>query len=235
MTLTRDDKKYWEPSSEVVDWVCSKIPKKAKVLEVGPGHVPFPRAQKFVDIKELPNVSRETLHVCDLAVEPLPFKDKSFDFIYCRHVLEDMYDPFWLCDEMSRVGKAGYVEVPSPIAEMCRGIDGGAPPFRGYHHHRFIGWVTHETLNFVSKFPVIEHLMAEEAKIGEALKKGPKYWNTYYFWSNSIKYRHFQCPADFDIMAQYGNLLSAAMAVSQKSSDEFWQKMTGSKEESNGH
>jgi hypothetical protein len=44
------------------------------------------------------------------------------------HMLEDMYNPFPICAEMSRVAKAGYVETPSPVAELCRGVDGDKPP-----------------------------------------------------------------------------------------------------------
>src|SRR5882672_7035798 len=142
MPLTTTDPHHWAPIPAVVDWLTNRLPPEAKVLEIGPGHAPFFRADTFVDFAPWPiqGVAPEKLVKCDIATEPLPFEDKSYDFIYCRHVLEDMWNPFHLSKEMERVGKAGYIETPSPIAELCRGVDGGAPPYRGYHHHRWVVW-----------------------------------------------------------------------------------------------
>jgi hypothetical protein len=65
----------------------------------------------------------ENFHKIDPISEKLPFADKEFDFVYSRHVLEDSWNPFALCEEMSRVGKSGYIETPSPIVELGRGVD----------------------------------------------------------------------------------------------------------------
>src|SRR5258705_482929 len=122
MALTNDSKKFWHPDPKMIEWLVEKkIPKDASVLEIGPGTVPFRRANAyvdFVDIPELPNLKK-----IDVATGNLPYDDKQFDFIYCRHVLEDSWNPFHLCDEMSRVGLAGYIETPSPMAELGRGVD----------------------------------------------------------------------------------------------------------------
>jgi len=37
----------------------------------------------------------------------MPFPDKSFDFVYCAHVLEHVDDPIRACREIMRVGKRG--------------------------------------------------------------------------------------------------------------------------------
>jgi ubiquinone/menaquinone biosynthesis C-methylase UbiE len=39
--------------------------------------------------------------------EPLPFPDKTVDFLYCSEVLEHIFDPEKFCGEMSRVMKPG--------------------------------------------------------------------------------------------------------------------------------
>jgi hypothetical protein len=161
----------------------------------------------------------------DLASEPLPFPDKSFDFIYCRHVLEDMYDPFLLIREMSRVGKAGYVEMPSPIAELCRGIDGSSPPYRGYHHHRFIGWVHEGEFRLISKYPFVEYLNFAETDIVAALRDGPKHWNTYLLWEDEIKYVHRQNGPDYLLPRDYAMILKGAMDSAMVSNGMFWQKL----------
>src|SRR5690242_10077189 len=178
MALTQNDKKHWAPVKEVYDYLTNVlIPKDAKVLEIGPGHCPFARADVSVDFVDVPGV--KNLVKCDLANEALPFKDKEFDFVVARHVLEDMFNPFPLCAEMSRVAKAGYCEVPSPMAELGRGVDGGSPPFRGYHHHRFIGWIFNKELRFVSKYPFVEYIRLDENRVDESLRQSERYWNTY--------------------------------------------------------
>src|ERR1700738_5157092 len=63
--------------------------------------------------------------ICDR--EPWPFEDNFFDFAVCVTTLEDVRDPVWVCDELSRVARAGYVEVPTILAELGYWIDGEGP------------------------------------------------------------------------------------------------------------
>lgn len=72
--------------------------------------------------------------ICDR--EPYPFADKFFDFVMCSHVLEDIRDPLWVCSEIMRVGKRGYIEVPSRLAESCRGWE--SDRIAGLTHHRWL-------------------------------------------------------------------------------------------------
>lgn len=222
--LTRLDKHYWTPTPQVVAWLRERIAPDAKVLEIGPGYVPFPRADAFVDFVDR-TIAQGPVHKVDVADGVLPFPDKSFDFIYCRHVLEDLYDPFHLCAEMSRVAKAGYIETPSPIAELCRGIDGDAPPYRGYHHHRFMIWKNRDELRFVSKYPLIEYLTFDDGYLAKLLLAGPKYWNTYHLWEDAINVQHRQSPLHFDIPRDYTMLLGDAVKNAVASADEFWMQI----------
>lgn len=223
--LSKDDPHYWHPATDVLDYLNARLPKGARVLEIGPGSVPFARADVFVDFVDVDTVPKDKLIKCDVANEPLPFADKSFDFVVCRHTLEDMFNPFPVCAEMSRVAKAGYVETPSPIAEMCRGVDGTAPPYRGYHHHRYFVWDSGEDLRFVSKYPLIEHMTLEEDKLTNTLRAGARYWNTYFMWSGGLKFRHLQSPLDFDIPREYPNLLNDAFNQSMRATDKFCQQI----------
>ena len=224
MALTQNSKKYWAPVPEVMDYVANVVIKPDdKVLEVGPGHAPFKRANEAVDFVDVPGLSIP-LHKCDMGSERLPFEDKSFDFVFCRHTLEDMYNPFNLVKEMSRVGKAGYIETPSPIAELGRGVDGGSPPFRGFHHHRFVVWAFGKELRFISKYAFLEYLRFDEAQI-DALLKQERYWNTYYLWDGEIISNHLQSPLNFDIPRDYAVVLSQAMERSRESTDIFFADM----------
>jgi len=53
----------------------------------------------------------------------IPVKDKAFDFVICRHMLEHMEEPAVLLKELMRVGKAGYIETPSALMEKLYGWD----------------------------------------------------------------------------------------------------------------
>jgi Methyltransferase domain len=222
--LTEQDKKYWPPIDALTVWLCSRIKDGERVLEIGPGYVPFPKASMFVDYKELPLPKEQTVSV-DLNETRLPFADKSYDFIYCRHVLEDMYNPFLLLKEMERVGKAGYIETPSPIAELCRGVDGASPPFRGYHHHRNIVWEYEGELRFIAKYPIVEYIRFSEEDLTRWLRAGAKLWNTYFLWQDTIKWKHIQSGPDFVITRDYSTILKNAMDQAELSAGKFWQEI----------
>lgn len=227
MTLTAADPHHWQPIPQVVQRIADGVPDGATVLEIGPGATPFPRATAFVDFADVPAYAKRPVYKIDLTSERLPFDDKSFDFIYCRHVLEDSWNPFAICAEMSRVGRRGYIETPSPIAELCRGVDGDAPAYRGYHHHRFIIWPDGSQLKFVSKYPLVEYLGAPDAKLAGMLRSGPKYWNTYFPWEGSIDMRHIQSPRDFNAGINYVEVINGAMGDAELATDEFWRGLEG--------
>lgn len=226
MPLSPDVKRHWAPAPQVVEYVAGSIPPAARVLEIGPGQIPFPRAQFFVDFdkdKAAEIAKSNTVVWCDLNSERLPFAAKSFDFVYARHVIEDMWNPLNAIAEMQRVANAGYIETPSPVAELCRGVDGGVnPPWRGYHHHRFICWEHMGELRLVSKYPLVEYLRFEEMQLAQALIGSPKNWNTYYLWNGRINVKHRQSPLDYDIPRDYQPMLAEAVQQSLGSASAFW-------------
>ncbi len=92
------------------------------VLEVGSGDRPNPRSDVLVDRFIEDNTERggnltidRPLVVAD--AHHLPFKDKAFDYVVCYHILEHMDDPARFIREITRVGKRGYIQSPSEIAE----------------------------------------------------------------------------------------------------------------------
>ena len=84
--------------------------------------------------------------ICDK--EPYPYDDKSIDFVICSQTLEDIRDPLWVCSEMNRIAKAGYIEVPSRLEEQSWGVAG---EFAGWGHHRWLIEVNGSNIEFVLK------------------------------------------------------------------------------------
>jgi hypothetical protein len=199
---------------------------KAKILEVGPGQKPFLAATEFVDWLAWPNLQGKTVHALNINQDVLPLADKSFDFVYCRQTLEDLYNPFLMCREMGRVGRAGYIETPSPIAEAARGVDYQSPPWRGYHHHRYLVWVEDDTLMFLPKYPIVEHidLGKLEGRLAEWLNAHPLYWNTYFFWEGTLRYRVLEHDKDFRILKDYSQRIVAAIQQSHERTRELAEK-----------
>lgn len=88
--------------------------------------------------------------ICDR--EPWPFEDGSIDFAICSHTLEDVRDPVWVCAELNRVARAGYVEVPSRLEEQSYGFQG---PWVGWGHHHWLIDVRPGEIEFVFKHHVM--------------------------------------------------------------------------------
>lgn len=100
------------------------LPRNWLVLDVGSGDGPFPRADVLFD-KYVFDTDRMSNLVIDRPfvmgdISALPFLDNSFDFVYCSHVLEHINNPEIAMKEMMRVGKRGYIELPSEFREKIQ-------------------------------------------------------------------------------------------------------------------
>lgn len=128
--------------------------KYSTILDVGGWFIPYPRATHVVDLlpwetrggklqlhpdpeEHFSKNSWFTIDICDPAV-PFPFPDKSFDFVVCSGTLEDLPDPLHCIRELERVGRAGYIRVPSMACELTVGVEDRANNVIGYHHHFWI-------------------------------------------------------------------------------------------------
>ncbi|MDB5353356.1 MAG: methylase [Planctomycetota bacterium] len=117
---------------------------------------------------------------------PWPFADKSIDFCTCSHTLEDLRDPLWLCHEMIRVAKRGYIEVPSMAFELSRGREPGVPV--GLSHHKWIVDVTGSGVTFIPKLHFVhgERHLSLPAKFGGSLP--PDRLVSWLFWEDGFTY-----------------------------------------------
>jgi SAM-dependent methyltransferase len=149
--------------------IHAMLPDDALVLDVGGGASPFARADWVIDLMAYeerglygptPDAAAERFDattwvkrdIC--AREPWPFAADQFDFVVCSHLLEDVRDPIAVCEEIVRVGRAGYVEVPSRLEEQSYGFQG---PWAGWGHHRWLIDASEDELTFVFKHHVLHN------------------------------------------------------------------------------
>jgi hypothetical protein len=106
--------KFWKPNQSVIkiiEQICITN-NYVKNLEIGPGLVPFSLATDFIGCNEM---IKNYLDI-DIDNQLFPYKDNEINFVYCRHVLEDIQNPDFALNEIFRVTKdGGYIETPSPL------------------------------------------------------------------------------------------------------------------------
>jgi SAM-dependent methyltransferase len=93
----------------------------ALVLDVGSGDKPSWRAdvllERYVGAEHAgqrsgADAARVTRPLFDADADDMPFADGVFDYAICSHVLEHVRHPAAVVAELTRVAKAGYIEVP---------------------------------------------------------------------------------------------------------------------------
>ena len=144
--------------------ILDAIKPEDKVLDIGGWAQPFNRADYVIDIN--PYDSRGMLGSCYPGTErftketwiqrdicdhqPYPFADKFCDYVICSHTLEDVRDPIFVCSEIIRIGKRGYIEVPSMRHEMTLGVEN--PRYVGRSHHRWLVDIQKDEIVFTFKY-----------------------------------------------------------------------------------
>jgi ubiquinone/menaquinone biosynthesis C-methylase UbiE len=96
------------------------------VLEIGSGDNPYYRSDVLVEKYIVDNSERISLPIIDrpfviASAEKLPFKDKCFDFVIARNILEHTDNPDKFIKEITRVAKRGYLSFPTTLAEKLFG------------------------------------------------------------------------------------------------------------------
>lgn len=105
----------------------SGIKDNDRVLEIGPGGQPHPRADVYLELAASePELKAQRGHVDKPALNGkvvyyegrrFPFKDQEFDYVICSHVIEHVANLEYFSQEMFRVGKRGYIEYPTVYYE----------------------------------------------------------------------------------------------------------------------
>jgi hypothetical protein len=138
----------------VVDYIENNFPTNSRILDIGGAancwakkHVTH-LADYFCDDSHRNEFTGTNIIFYDIDIENYEnwkpvFEDVEknglFDFVICTHTLEDLNYPENICKIINRIGKQGFISVPSKYSEYCifeshLNLNG----HRGYHHHRWI-------------------------------------------------------------------------------------------------
>jgi SAM-dependent methyltransferase len=157
------------------------------VLEVGAGDHPFPRSDILVDKYE-DSAEQERWGSLPLdrptfifEGENLPFRDQAFDFVIAVQVLEHSSDPGRFLQELQRVGKGGYIEVPEAIWERLAPM-----PFHVSEITERDGTLMIKKKHTWSEDEELEELWKRKLMwtkpVRELTRKNPDLLNVRYFW-----------------------------------------------------
>jgi SAM-dependent methyltransferase len=177
------------------------IPSNALALDAGSGHRPHPRAdvlcEKYPD--EITERGRNAAVDRPLVlgeILSLPFCDDAFDYIITRHILEHVEEPPAFFREITRVGKAGYIETPSLVWESIH-------PIRPYHK-----WVLLEINGMIKIAPkppslyhsvlgsVIEELGHNSLEYGLLFRAYLDLFYVRHEWSGTVRHEFFPSLAE---------------------------------------
>ena len=174
---------------QAADRIAEQVPDDALVLQAGGGRGILERADWVLD--DGPHephggarYSRRTWverDVCGRA--PWPFEDGRFAFAVCTQ-LQDWRDPIYVCSELARVARAGYVEIPTFEAELGCGTG------------RWLCDVTGAELVFVAK-PHDPRVRVPRRRIEDL---APAERVHALFWETALPAR--ERPADLDALAE---------------------------------
>lgn len=194
------EESYWMRVCRKLGWVriawslrrlhCP-VDANALVLEVGSGGNPYFRSNVLLDAFEVTQQRHWAPLVADRptvlgAVERMPFRDKSFDFVIASHVFEHSTQPEQFLQELQRVAKAGYIEVPDALMERLN----------PYRDHRLEVTVRGGRLIVRKKAawradPELVELFESRGKkwiSGETIPRHPFDFHVRYYWRDSIDF-----------------------------------------------
>jgi len=219
---------FWYPNHILLNTLYNycHVMNYTEVLEIGPGQTPFRLAKTFIDANE----ALENCIKIDINRQSLPFRDGYFDFIYSRHVLEDVYNPGFALLEMIKKSKGGYIETPSPLIECMRYVDvdrgNSANQLRGFMHHRYLVWsdIKKNTIYFLPKLPLIEKVEFSDTFLKQCCTLAnnyPVYWSNYFIWDKNKGTPTIELFETMDIAKEYVKYIHQGIQTSFENTNYF--------------
>jgi len=171
-----------------------------KILDIGGWFAPCSQATHMVDLMPFETLNRkgsygngelkiqkQNYFQLDLGtIEQLPFKNQEFDFVICRHTLEDIKDPIKICKEMIRVARSGYLETPHRVYESTKGVE--RHWWCGHYHHRWLVEIQNQKVTFQFKPHNIHSSSKYHFRCWPWQKIREEFKNTSLFWEGSFQF-----------------------------------------------
>jgi hypothetical protein len=181
-----------------------------KVIDIGGsyGGWSFPYIDAIVDFND--SCCSNILHFkCDIThpdswIELLNYVNLNgkFDFCICTHTLEDIMNPVFVCEQIEKVAKEGYIAFPSKYRELSR-IEGN---YRGYIHHR---WIFTPKDDYILSFPKINYI--EDQIFDSIADSSNDKFDLSFYWKNNINIKYVNSnylgPSPSAVIEYYNYLL----------------------------
>ena len=133
--------------------------------------------------------------------------------------------------EIIRCCKSGYIETPSPLIEVTKGVCGyiDNEKYAGYLHHRYIIWSDIEKCEifFLPKYSnILDNffIINNEKEHYNLVNNHPIYWNNYFIWKEDHKPKitMYKNGVNYNLNYEnYINLLTIAIDTSIKNTNYF--------------
>ena len=105
-------------SKEHVLKILDKNHNNWNILDIGCNIAPVEYAQTVADIQDFSDFyKKKNKKFILIQNKILPFKDNEFDFVYASHVIEHVDDVSFFINELKRISKQGYIELPSLLED----------------------------------------------------------------------------------------------------------------------
>jgi ubiquinone/menaquinone biosynthesis C-methylase UbiE len=143
----------------------------------------YGRADIFCGMFNKRQVANKTYKPIDYSTSKLPFKDKTFDFVYSTNILAYAHQPESMFEEIKRVAKRAHIKERSEFAEMIF----------GWEQTRWIIDVEDKNLIIksknqlkISRFgPFFHHLYATDPVFFDYCSQNPGLFNVAVDWDES--------------------------------------------------
>jgi SAM-dependent methyltransferase len=154
------------------------------VLDLGCGSDGIKLAKVYADIEDrkgdYPNNQFVQTEACNT-----PFRDKEFDFVFALHLVEHILNPADICLELMRIGKRGFIEVPTPFFDNFVLGNAKPPP------HGHVSWVSFDNIKKEIVFKPRFQIVAESALPADTTFLLPFFRDsmiTEIYWEDTIEF-----------------------------------------------
>jgi hypothetical protein len=123
--------------------------------------------------------------------EVLEYVDENgkFDYAICKQTIEDIHNPDFVCDMLTKISKSGWIGVPSKYVEMRRGRYPKIPQTVGLCHHRWIFITKNDRLYMLPKMGWTDSMPESSFKFLGKYSKGQRI-ELGIHWEDSIELKH---------------------------------------------